>query len=137
MYDKSKIVGGLLIFLGLVTFPIWFTAASGKTGYRPELQKAVERSHGKNGCVEEVEYMKHWHMDLLNLWRDEVVREGKRIYVSSDGTAHEMSLTTGCLRCHADKAQFCDKCHDYLGVSDTASGDNVYCFDCHIVPKGK
>ena len=31
-----------------------------------------------------------------------------------------MSLTGTCLRCHANKAEFCDRCHAYAGVSPTA-----------------
>jgi hypothetical protein len=81
--------------------------------------------------VEDAEgYMKSWHMDLLNTWRDDVVREGKRIHVSRDyGTRYEMSLTKTCLGCHSNKKKFCDQCHDYIGVEP-------YCWDCHIEREG-
>ncbi len=126
MHDAGKVILGLGIFLALVTFPIWFTVATGNYGYTPELQMP----EGYTQCVESKEYMTSWHMDLLDQWRDEVVREGKRYYVSKTyGDKHEMSLTKNCMKCHNDKAQFCDKCHNYLGVEP-------YCWDCHIEPEG-
>ncbi len=125
--NSGKVIGGLLaLFLIFVSFPFWFTWLFGESGERPELTLP----EGEARCVEDTEYMRHWHMDLLNQWRDEVVREGKRIYVASDGGKHEMSLSLTCMRCHDDKAKFCDRCHDYVGVSP-------YCFDCHVAPEGK
>jgi len=58
-----------------------------------------------------------------------VVREDRHIYVSQDGTRHEMSLNNTCMKCHAERAQFCDKCHKYLG-------ENPFCWDCHLDRKG-
>jgi hypothetical protein len=128
MYDGGKIIAGILLFLALVTFPVWFTLAQGKAGYAPTLAKPVKGEH----CVESKPYMRSWHMDLLNQWRDSVVRADQRVYESRDFPTelHEMSLTKTCLGCHEDKAQFCDQCHNYLGVSP-------YCWDCHNEPKGK
>jgi hypothetical protein len=126
MYDGGKIVGGLVLFLVLLTLPIWLTAARGKADYRPNPEiPATEKR-----CVESRAYMKAWHMDLLNRWRDAVVRTGKEVYVATDGRKFEMSLTLGCMRCHTDKAKFCDRCHNYVGVSPN-------CWDCHVEPKGK
>jgi hypothetical protein len=36
-----------------------------------------------------------------------------------------MSLSNTCLDCHSNKAEFCDRCHNYASVSP-------YCWDCHI-----
>jgi hypothetical protein len=121
MYDATKIFLGLAIFLILITFPFWFSIASEKSGYVPE-PKLPEH---EDSCVESREYMKALHMDLLNQWRDAVVRDGKRVYVSSTGKRYEMSLSGTCLDCHAQKAEFCDQCHDYVGASP-------YCWDCHV-----
>lgn len=126
MADTGKILLGLAIFLGLVSFPIWFTGLSGELGARPTL----ELPKGETKCVESTEYMRHWHMDLLNTWRDEVVREGKRIYVAEDGTRYEMSLTRTCLDCHTSKEKFCDRCHNYVG-------EDPYCWDCHVDRAGR
>ena len=126
MYDGGKIITGLIIFVALVSFPIWYTGAMGKGGKKPEPQAPENETK----CVESKEYMKAWHMDMLNEWRDKVVREGHRIYAANDGEKHEMSLTNNCLRCHNDKEKFCDECHNYVGVSP-------YCWDCHIESKGE
>ena len=67
-------------------------------------------------------------MKLLDQWRNDVVREGKRIYISSTGKQYEMSLQNTCAKCHAKKSQFCDRCHNYVEVSPK-------CWDCHIAPK--
>jgi hypothetical protein len=126
MYDSGKIIGGLVIFLGLVTFPFWFSLASGSESIEPQ----PEIRKGLKPCVESKEYMKAWHMDMLDDWRDEVVRNGKRMYVNSKGQKHPMSLSTNCMKCHDNKVKFCDECHNYVGV-------DPYCFDCHIEPKGE
>ncbi len=68
------------------------------------------------------------HMDLLNEWRDTVVRKGERRYVSASGRAFDMSLTRTCMSCHTSKKEFCDSCHNYLAVVP-------YCWDCHVEPK--
>ncbi len=74
--------------------------------------------------------MKSSHMQLLDQWRDEVVRNGKRIYVSSTGKEFNMSLQNTCTKCHAKKAQFCDRCHNYVDSKPN-------CWDCHIEPADK
>ena len=124
MHDTGKVIIGLLIFIVLAAFPIWFAVAGGKTADVPELEKAAK---GEN-CVLPTEEMRAAHMDLLNDWRDDVVRTGERYYKAFDGTTHEMSLTRTCLGCHVNKDAFCDRCHDYLSVKP-------YCWDCHVDPK--
>ena len=123
MYDASKVLIGLIVFVGLLFFPVWYNAASGKAGYSPELVKPVK---GET-CVAATDYMRSNHMDLLNDWRDEVVRESDRVHVDEHGNRFEKSLTNTCLDCHADKAGFCDQCHNYMGV-------DPYCWDCHVIP---
>ena len=73
--------------------------------------------------------MRKSHVDLLNRWKDSVVRDGHLRYVASDGTEYTMSLTLTCMECHSNKAAFCDRCHDYMQVSPR-------CWDCHTFPKG-
>ena len=124
--DTGRIVVGLVIFLVLASFPVWFSATQGRSDYRPELEYPV----GETRCVESREYMRTWHMDLLNQWRDSVVRKGERDYTSeAHGTHHDMSLQNTCMKCHTNKANFCDRCHDYVGVSPK-------CWDCHVEPRG-
>jgi hypothetical protein len=125
MYDANKIIPGLIIFLVLATFPIWFSLASGKTGYKPKPKPPADQKE----CIESKAYMKAYHMDLLNKWRDDVVRNGKRYYIAKNKKRHLMSLTLTCMKCHAKKAEFCDQCHNYLGVTPD-------CWTCHVEPKG-
>jgi len=124
MQDKGKVITGLVVFFGLLSFPFWYTVASGNAGYVPSLEKAVK---GED-CVLPKESMRAKHMELLNDWRDLAVREGVRGFDTGDGRHFDMSLTRTCLDCHASKAGFCDQCHDYLGVQP-------YCWDCHLDPK--
>ncbi len=125
MYDAGKIITGLVVFLLLVTSPVWYNLASGHSADVPELAKPANAEN----CVAETSYMRAAHMNLLNDWREQVVRNEKRVFVSEDGTEHEMSLTNTCLDCHKDKSAFCDRCHDYTMV-------DPYCWGCHIVPGG-
>ena len=125
MYDAGKIVAGLAIFVILATSPLWYNALSAAPPDRPELQMPT---NGSTECVEGTEYMRANHMDLLNQWRDAVVREGKRVYVSKAyKTLHTMSLTGTCMKCHPSKEKFCDQCHNYLGVTPD-------CWNCHVDP---
>ncbi len=123
MHDAGKIILGLGVFAGLVTGPAWYAVGRGK-GQPPELQRPTE---GKE-CIEPTSFMRARHMELLDGWRDAVVRRGEQIYVSSNGQHHRMSLTGTCLRCHVEPAKFCNRCHEYAGVE-------AFCWDCHQQPK--
>ncbi len=125
MSDVVKIIIGLVIFVGLITIPIWYALANDSAASAPELEIATEEEH----CVEPVPYMRAKHMELLNDWRQSVVRQGDRTYFSSYGEEYDISLTGTCLDCHSNKAEFCDRCHDYAGVKPD-------CWECHIVPEG-
>jgi len=124
MYDGGKIIAGIIVFLALMTFPFWYNV--GQASYvTPELQKPANATE----CIEDPNWMKAEHMHMLNEWRDEVVRNGNRVYTSKlNGKHYEMSLQKTCMKCHTSKEQFCDKCH-------TAAAVNPYCWDCHIAPK--
>jgi hypothetical protein len=133
MYNGGKIIFGLLIFVALVTSPFW--ANIGRGNIAPELKldtpaiKEAQSALGKKEvCVEPRSFMLGGHMQLLNQWRDSVIRNGKRTYTNSEGRTFDISLQNTCLKCHSNKKNFCDKCHNYLAVSP-------YCFDCHLVPK--
>jgi len=130
MYDGKKIIPGLLIFVGLITFPVWFHG--GKAASPPDIKldtPTIQQLKEKR-CLEPTAYMIAHHMELLNDWRDVVVRRGDRIYVASDGKQYGMSLTGTCLNCHSNKEQFCDRCHNYEDVKPT-------CFSCHVDPQEK
>lgn len=122
MYNAGKIITGIIIFLILLTFPIWYITASGKASYVPQPQVAATEKQ----CVETTEYMKENHMVLLSKWRERVVRNGIRTYVASNGKEYDdISLSGTCLsNCHPNKAEFCDQCHNYAKVAPN-------CWDCH------
>jgi hypothetical protein len=124
MHDGGKIIVGLAVFFILVTVPFWSNLISGEAAQVPDPKIITEEKE----CVAPTEYMRSSHMALLNEWRDLVVREGNRVYVSASGKEYPMSLTNGCLGCHSNKAEFCDACHNYLRV-------NPYCWDCHLESK--
>ncbi|MFW5489617.1 MAG: sulfate reduction electron transfer complex DsrMKJOP subunit DsrJ [Desulfovibrio sp.] len=126
MYHGSKIIVGLIVFLGLVTFPLWSNLGT-KTFEQPKLQLPPESVATQ--CVEDTEWMRENHMQLLNEWRDWAIRDGKRVYVSqTNHKEYVISLQNTCMKCHVSKEQFCDKCHNAASVSP-------YCWDCHIAPK--
>jgi hypothetical protein len=127
MYDRGKVIIGLVVFLLLVGVPIWYNRAAGRSEEPLKLQVGTDAK----ACVESKEFMKASHMILLQNWRNEVVRQNERIYQASDRKRYVKSLSRTCLGCHTDKTQFCDKCHGYMGVATPP------CWDCHVAPKEK
>ncbi len=126
MYNAKYIIPGLAVFVVMLTLPIWINLASPRYEY-PAV--ALPTGPGMEACVEDAVWMRANHMNLLLEWRDEALRETKRVYVASDGRRWETSLQNTCMSCHANKAEFCDKCHDSNSV-------NPYCWDCHVIPQG-
>jgi hypothetical protein len=124
MHDSGKIIAGLAVAVILLTFPFWFSIIQGKSGYVPD----PELPKDQTSCVESKDYMRAYHMDLLNEWRDSVVRDGQRVYVATNGDKHEMSLSGTCMKCHVSKTNFCDSCHNYVSVTP-------FCWDCHVSPE--
>ncbi len=121
------IILGLGIFVVGVTFPIWYGTIKSTPAPVLSLDTPVINSMQNKKCVEDTAFMRGNHMKMLDAWRDEVVREGKRDYTAKDGRKYEKSLTGTCIQCHSNKEQFCDRCHNYVGAKPT-------CFSCHIVP---
>ena len=135
LYDGGKILLGLAVFLAFALFPFYNNI--GKVNAKPEPKTDTpaiqewEKQYGKKECVESKEYMRSEHMQMLNNWRDAVVRDMYRQYVSqTSGKKFNMSLQNGCMNCHSNKKKFCDECHTYMSVTP-------YCWDCHIQPKEK
>ncbi len=119
---KYRVYIVLAIFLVVVTAPIWYNI--GKTLHVPEIKAETAGTE----CVESREYMRKNHMNLLNEWRDAVVRDRVKDYTSkTTGKTYEMSLQNTCMKCHQNKEQFCDRCHESVGVE-------AYCWKCHLEP---
>ncbi len=126
IYNRGAIIAGIAVLLIAAAFPFWYSR--GKTA-PPDLKldtPAIRRLKEKR-CVEAAAFMRENHMKLLAAWRDRVVREGNRVYRATDGKRYETSLTGTCLKCHSNKKQFCDRCHDYVG-------EKPRCWDCHNIP---
>lgn len=126
MSDKIKVLAGFIIFIGMISIPFWMNTGKAKEAPNPILSEKAKKA---GVCVEE--NMAANHMQILDQWRDTVVRNGERVYVNSKGQEFKMSLSTGpdsCLGCHESKADFCDKCHEYASV-------DPFCWECHIDPK--
>ncbi|MFH0945642.1 MAG: sulfate reduction electron transfer complex DsrMKJOP subunit DsrJ [Planctomycetota bacterium] len=123
MQGGAKIIVGLAVFVVLATGPFWLPAATGGGAKPPVLVIPP----GLQQCVESKEFMLSNHMDLLNTWRDSVVRQNVRDYKATDGRVYKMSLTGTCLSCHTNKSEFCDRCHNYVSVAPD-------CWKCHVVP---
>ena len=147
IYHGKYIIPGLVVFLVVITFPIWY----GVAGSGRQFDNPIAPGPGEL-CIEDAPWMRENHMRLLNRWRDEVVRDGKRLREAGrDGKnlVQEYplkSLTRTCMACHgkAEKdaagnwkstsaATYCDECHNYVGVH-SFSQSPTYCWDCHIDP---
>ena len=125
--NLGKIAAGILIFVVLITFTLWY--GKGKTSRQPALNldtPEIAQLKDKR-CVEDSTFMRANHMKLLGSWREAVVREGNRHYTATDGQVFEAKLSGTCLKCHSNKQQFCDRCHNYVGAKPN-------CFSCHIIP---
>lgn len=126
LYDGGKIAVGLVVFVVLACLPLWYNFASGKEAARAEVELPDPEKYST--CVAPTEYMRASHMELLNEWRDSVVRKGERVYVAFDGAKYEMSLSHTCMGCHSSREKFCSRCHGFMDV-------DPYCWDCHVEPR--
>ena len=121
--SRATIALVLLTLAGLaaVAFAAEQDAATGRVPY-PD----IARGQGEN-CVEDTEFMRRNHMDLLMHQRDDTVFEGIR---------SERHSLKECVSCHAVQGpdsipvtvaspeHFCRSCHDYAAVK-------IDCFQCH------
>jgi len=121
MFDRLRIILGIIAFLVIALAPFWYGNLTGNIRSVPIIKPGTDAER----CVENTLYMKSKHMDLLDNWKESVVRDGMRIHKTVEGRFYNKSLTGTCLGCHTNKAQFCDRCHDYTGVKPR-------CWDCHI-----
>ena len=132
MYNAGKIIIGLVFFVGLVTLPFFFSGgkATAKPDPKVDTPEILKLPETERKCVESKAFMKKEHMQMLNDWRDRVVRDGDTVYTNAEGKTFTMSLQNTCMKCHSNKSKFCDECHNYTAVKP-------YCWDCHIAPKEK
>lgn len=147
MYKGGKIIASLIIFVAFLTFPFFYNMGKANAGPDVNLNTPAIQQLADKQCVEPLEYMRANHMQLLNQWRTEAVRNGQTVYINSQGKSFDISLQDTCLKCHtteAEKAaqtggmsnpatnvspQFCASCHTYSAVTPN-------CWSCHFEPKG-
>ena len=130
-----KIYDGKYILIGLLVFSCWRpsrygSTTEGRSAARPKLDTPVISQMVKSSafCPRRDD---HRAYEALERMEDGGRPGWQEMYVASDGKTYEMSLQNECMRCHSNKAQFCDKCHDYAGLKK----DDPYCWNCHIAPK--
>ena len=122
MYDSTKVLIGLGLFAVVFGYPFYNNLFG--TYQEPALAKAKQ-----DVCVEDPDWMRANHMDLLNEWRHAVSREGLRVYTSkTTGKQYIASLQRTCMDCHGSYDKFCNECH-------VANSVNTYCWTCHITPE--
>ena len=133
MNDKPIIVAGLAVFVVLGTFPIWYTLGFSEDPSPPDL----EIPQGE--CVDDAEWMRANHMNLLKDWRQEVVREGDKTMIVAGGQEYQKSLTNGCMKCHVNRQTFCYECHKYTNAvqllplrGTDGSQRGISCWNCHL-----
>ncbi|MDZ7640450.1 MAG: sulfate reduction electron transfer complex DsrMKJOP subunit DsrJ [Desulfurivibrio sp.] len=122
MYGSQRIIPALIVFVGLMTFAIWYNIGQTQQPPDPELPTEYDE------CVRDTQFMRESHMVLLHQWRDDILRKsGPRTGVTANGLRYDRSLQKGCLDCHDDKEKFCDECHNYASVAPD-------CWRCHFEP---
>lgn len=122
MYNPGKIIFFIVMVLVFLTSPIWLNWG------RLEAVPQVELPKDQKECIESKEYMRAYHMKLLDDWRKKAIRENQYIYESTTGKKYFMSLQRTCMKCHDNKENFCDKCHNFVVTHPD-------CWDCHIAPE--
>lgn len=132
IYNANRIIPGLAIFLVMITLPLWYNLGRATPAPEPKIDTPVIQAMAEKQCILPKAEMRTGHMQLLNDWRTEVVRNNNRVYVAPDGKKYNMSLQNECMKCHSNKTQFCDSCHNYAGLSTQST---PYCWTCHIAPK--
>ncbi|MCP4703724.1 MAG: hypothetical protein GY865_03865 [candidate division Zixibacteria bacterium] len=81
-------------------------------------QVILERPDAKyDNCVENTEYMRYHHWELLRGIRENIVRYGIR---------GDVNLNK-CKECHTSRVNFCDQCHNAVSMAPD-------CFGCHNYP---
>ena len=87
MYNSKAVILGIIIFVVLFTSPFW-ASMLGKS----YTSTGIALPKNEKECVENVDFMRDKHMQLLNEWRDEALRNENRTYVASNGKKWTISL---------------------------------------------
>jgi hypothetical protein len=143
MNSKAGVIIGLVIALVVLTVPFWYALGQRVTGRSQPAPEIALPTAEDMGCPEKDRHcvednMRARHMQVIDEWRDAVVRDGiTEEYESQDhpGSSYVRSLTKTCLlQCHASaepdstvsvQQRFCNECHQYANIRPN-------CWDCHL-----
>jgi hypothetical protein len=135
LYDAKYIIGGLVVFFIVASCALWPNLGKIVPAPQPKLDTPVilKLAKADRKCILPTQEMRAKHMQMLIDWRENVVRAHEqrvtglrgRDFVAPDGKVYLASLTKTCLNCHSNKAEFCDKCHNYAQVTPN-------CWGCHL-----
>ncbi len=123
MYDSGKVLLGIIIFLVMVTFPLYYNIGRADIKPEPNLNTPAIQKMVRKQCIEKTAFMRANHMKLLQGWMNGFLKDGTMEYKAQNGKTYETSFDT-CMECHASRKSFCDTCHSYAGVQP-------YCWKCH------
>jgi len=90
----------------------------------PDIPKAIKGEQ----CVEDTEFMRRNHMELLKHQREDTVRRGirtKKLSLKNCFTCHVVKGDDGKAVTASDPRHFCRECHDYAAVKPD-------CWQCHV-----
>lgn len=124
MRDLKIIIPLLAAVLLAAALPVLYGLMPGQKPAPPKLELPA----GEKACILPTAEMREKHMALLSDWRESVVRTGDRAPVMIGNRAFAKSLSGTCMKCHAKKSAFCDRCHASLGAAPA-------CWDCHHFPE--
>ncbi|OUO92020.1 menaquinol oxidoreductase [Gordonibacter sp. An230] len=124
MHKGGRIIAFAAVFCLVVLSPFIVNLANAAPAPEASLDTPTINALSQKECVADAAYMRDNHMQMLDEWRNDVVRAGSREYESASGQVYEKSLDGTCLECHSNREEFCDSCHDYAGVQP-------YCWECH------
>jgi hypothetical protein len=76
MYDGGKIITGLVIALAFLTFPFWWN--KGQAAQPKPVPVITDQTKAMGPCIQPKEKMITTHMQILDDWRNKVVRDAQR-----------------------------------------------------------
>lgn len=123
MVSKPKVIVVTAVFAVILLFPFIYNAVG--TGMFSEVKRPQVVIEKSGQCIKYTGYMRRHHGDML---------ERNMELVQKEGMTNVVGLND-CRKCHSNREEFCDRCHDYVGVY--AVNDSTGCFTCHDYPKTK